>query len=64
MSKKFKIGIDYGGTKVEGILLDNSGQEIERKRFKNDKDYHSSIKNISNLINSFVSKIESEFKGN
>jgi fructokinase len=61
MSKKFKIGIDYGGTKVEGILLDNSGQEIERKRFKNDKDYHSSIKNISNLINSFVSKIESEF---
>ena len=25
MSKKFKIGIDYGGTKIKGILLDPNG---------------------------------------
>ena len=31
MSKKFKIGIDYGGTKIEGILLDQNGKQIERK---------------------------------
>jgi fructokinase len=61
MSKKFKIGIDYGGTKIEGILLDSSGKEIERKRFKNDKDYLSSIKNISNLIKNFESKIDEDF---
>ena len=30
MSKKFKIGIDYGGTKIEGILIDAVGKEIER----------------------------------
>ena len=33
MSKKFKIGIDYGGTKIEGILLDDNGLQIERKRY-------------------------------
>ena len=31
MRKKFKIGIDYGGTKIEGILLNDSGDQIERK---------------------------------
>ena len=28
----FKIGIDYGGTKIEGILIDANGKEILRKR--------------------------------
>ena len=32
MSKNFKVGIDYGGTKIEGILMDNEGNEILRKR--------------------------------
>ena len=58
MSKKFKIGIDYGGTKIEGILIDDTGKEIQRTRFKNDKDYQSSIKNISNLVKDFESKVE------
>lgn len=58
MSKKFKIGIDYGGTKIEGILIDDKGKEIERTRFKNDKDYHSSIKNISNLVKDLESKVQ------
>ena len=31
--KKFKIGIDYGGTKIEGILLNENGDQIERKRY-------------------------------
>ena len=33
MTKKFKIGIDYGGTKIEGILLDPNGEKLERKRY-------------------------------
>jgi fructokinase len=32
MSKKFKIGIDYGGTKIEGILLDDNGTQIGKKK--------------------------------
>ena len=39
MSKKFKIGIDYGGTKIEGILLDDNGLQIERKRYSYEKNY-------------------------
>ena len=31
--KKFKIGIDYGGTKIEGILLNETGDQVERKRY-------------------------------
>ena len=29
---KFRIGIDLGGTKIEGIVLDENGQELARKR--------------------------------
>ena len=30
-----KIGIDWGGTKIEGIVLDpSSGKEVVRKRVK------------------------------
>ena len=28
----YKIGIDYGGTKIEGILINDKGEEILRKR--------------------------------
>ena len=39
MTTKFKIGLDYGGTKIEGILLDESGKEIKRKRFNYNQNY-------------------------
>ena len=32
-----KIGIDLGGTKTEGILIDASGKELNRKRIKTEK---------------------------
>ena len=47
MSKKFKIGIDYGGTKIEGILLDDSGAQIERKRYSYEKNYFTSFFTVS-----------------
>ena len=28
----FRIGIDLGGTKIEGIVLDTQGKELFRKR--------------------------------
>ena len=50
MSKKFKIGIDYGGTKIEGILLNESGKTIERKRVNYEKNYQSSLQAVLKLI--------------
>jgi len=59
MSKKFKIGIDYGGTKIEGILLDAYGKQIDRKRVKYDKNYKSSIQTILKLVKDLESLAKS-----
>ena len=32
-----KIGIDLGGTKTEGILIDSNGKELKRKRIKTER---------------------------
>ena len=53
MSKKFKIGIDYGGTKIEGILLDQNGKQLERKRYSYDKNYLSGIETVKKLVEEF-----------
>ena len=49
MSEKFKIGIDYGGTKIEGILIDQSGKEVLRKRSTYGKNYQSGIETVKSL---------------
>ena len=47
----YQIGIDLGGTKTEGILLDHSLKTIERKRLPTPKDdYQKIIKTINNLV--------------
>ena len=51
--KKFKIGIDYGGTKIEGILLNENGDQIERKRYSYEKNYVSGIETVQKLVNEF-----------
>ena len=53
MSNKFKIGIDYGGTKIEGILLDDNGHQIERKRYSYEKNYLSGIETVKKLVDEF-----------
>ena len=53
MSDKYKIGIDYGGTKIEGILLDNQGKEILRKRSTYEKNYQSGIDTVKSLVAEF-----------
>ena len=47
----FKIGIDLGGTKTEGILLDESLKVIERKRIPTIQDYKKIIETITILVN-------------
>ena len=39
-----KIGIDLGGTKTEGILIDDVGKELSRTRIKTEKNYDGTIK--------------------
>ena len=47
-----KIGIDLGGTKIEGILTDENYQSITRKRIPTNQDdgYNSILKSIKNLV--------------
>ena len=52
----FKIGIDLGGTKTEGVLLDHSLKIIERKRVATIQDYKKIIETISFLVNDLKSK--------
>ncbi len=54
----YKIGIDLGGTKTEGILLDNSLNTIERKRLPTPKNsYQEIIKTIQYLVNDLSGEI-------
>ena len=50
-----KIGIDLGGTKTEGILIDNDGKELTRKRIKTKKNYEGTINGIKSIVNQFES---------
>ena len=52
-----KVGIDLGGTKTEGILLDRNGKELTRKRIKTEKNYQGTISGIFSIVNDF----ENEF---
>ena len=54
-----KIGIDLGGTKTEGILIDASGKELNRKRIKTEKNYDGTIKGILSIIQEFESSFGS-----
>lgn len=53
-----KIGIDLGGTKIEGILLDDKLNVIERKRIptQQEKGYKSIINSIASLVNELKTK--------
>jgi len=52
-----KIGIDLGGTKTEGIVLNNNLEPIGRKRITTPKnDYNEILKSIVDLINELKTK--------
>ena len=52
-----RIGIDLGGTKIEGVLLSSDNKMIERKRIhtKQEEGYQSIIHRIVKLINNIKS---------
>ncbi len=46
-----RIGIDLGGTKIEGILLDSNGMEIQRLRVPTPQgDYPGTVKAVADLV--------------
>ena len=53
-----KIGIDLGGTKIEGILLDEKYNTIYRKRIETRQvnGYDSIVKSITSLVNELKAK--------
>jgi len=58
----FRLGIDLGGTKIEGIVLDENGKELFRKRIptKQKKGYPGILENIKKLYDLLVSSIDGE----
>ena len=55
-----KIGIDLGGTKIEGILLDEKYNTIQRKRIetRQENGYDSIVQSIMSLINELRAKTD------
>jgi len=52
MSARVRIGIDLGGTKIEGLALDQAGKEIARLRVLTPKhDYPATVKAILEVVN-------------
>jgi fructokinase len=49
-----RIGIDLGGTKIEGIVLDDDGREIARKRVSTPRgDYAATLEALKGLVSDF-----------
>ena len=45
-----RVGIDLGGTKIEGIALSPAGEEIARRRVATPRDYEASLDTIAALV--------------
>ena len=51
MAERVRIGIDLGGTKIEGLALDQAGREIARLRVLTPKhDYPGTLKAIQEVV--------------
>ena len=60
MKDKFKIGIDYGGTKIEAILMNDKGDEIKRERLEYDRNYESGISTVKKFVETFKKELYKE----
>ena len=51
-----RIGIDLGGTKIEGILVDENYKTIARKRIPTNQEngYNSILNSIENLVSELI----------
>jgi len=44
-----RLGVDFGGTKIEGALLDSKGKILVRQRVPNPGDYAGAVKAVTEL---------------
>ncbi|HYD86171.1 MAG TPA: ROK family protein [Vitreimonas sp.] len=51
-----RLGVDFGGTKIEGALLDSKGEILVRRRVPNPGDYLSAVRAVADL----TARIEQE----
>lgn len=45
-----RIGIDLGGTKIEGVLFDAASEERARRRVKTERGYDNSLRQLRDLV--------------
>jgi fructokinase len=59
---KYKIGIDLGGTKIEGVVLDVTGKEVFRKRIPTERErgYEVILGKIKSLHDELVGSVPGE----
>ncbi len=57
----YRIGIDLGGTKVEGVVLDQENKELHRERYPNGKE--GGYDNILNTIKKLYTNLCAEIDG-
>jgi fructokinase len=55
----FRIGIDLGGTKIEGVVLDAEGREVLRKRIATERDhgYQHILNRLKTLYDDLVASV-------
>jgi len=51
-----RLGVDFGGTKIEGALLDSKGEILVRRRVPNPGDYQGAVRAVAEL----TARIEQE----
>ena len=56
----YLVGIDLGGTKIEGVVLDEALKEVHRKRIAtpSEKGYDAILQNIKGLYDDLIAKID------
>ena len=54
------IGIDLGATKIESVVLERDGSELQRNRVDSPKNYNKTIEAITNIVNNIEKKYKKE----
>ncbi|MFQ5710108.1 MAG: ROK family protein [bacterium] len=59
----FKLGMDLGGTKIEGVVLDGQNRELYRRRIATEQEhgYEHILNNIKKLYNEMAAEIGGAF---
>lgn len=58
MATQVRIGIDLGGTKIEGLALDETGEEIARLRIPTPQhDYVATVKAIADVVHDLERRV-------